>query len=37
MNKITGKFTMVIDKLISFGENLLEHYFNSTKGKIKIN
>lgn len=35
MNKITGKFTMVIDKLISFGENLLEHYFNSTKGKIK--
>ena len=34
MNKIKGKFTMFLDKLISFGENLLEHYFNSTKGKI---
>ena len=33
-DKIHGKFTIFIDKLISFGKNQLESYFNFTKGKI---
>ena len=34
MNKIKGKFTLIIDKLISFGEDLFEKYYNLTRGKI---
>ena len=34
MNKIKGKFTLMIDKLITFGEDFLEKYYNLTKGKI---
>ena len=34
MNIIKGKFTLIIDKLINFSENLLEQYYISTKGKI---
>ena len=34
MNKIKGKFTLMIDKLITFGEDLLEKYYSLTKGKI---
>ena len=34
MNKIKGKFILMIDKLITFGEDLLEKYYNITKGKI---
>ena len=34
MNKIKGKFILMIDKLITFGEELLEKYYNITKGKI---
>lgn len=34
IEKIQGKFTILIDKLISFGINQLEKYYNSTKGKI---
>ena len=34
LNKIKGKFTLIIDKLISFGEDLFEKYYNLTRGKI---
>ena len=34
MNKIKGKFTLMIDKLITFAEELLQKYYNLTKGKI---
>ena len=34
MNKIKGKFTLMIDKLITFGKDLLQNYYNLTKGKI---
>ena len=36
MNKIKGKFTLMIDKLITFAEELLQKYYNLTKGKIII-
>ena len=34
MNIIKGKFILIFDKIISFGENLFEFCYNSTKGKI---
>ena len=34
MNKIKGKFTLLVNKIINFGENKLEKFYNETKGKI---
>ena len=34
MEKIKGKFTLLIDNIINFSENQLENLYNITKGKI---
>ena len=34
MNKIKGKFTLLVNKIINFDENKLEKFYNDTKGKI---
>ena len=34
MNKIKGKFTLLVNKIINFDENKLEKFYNETKGKI---
>ena len=34
MNKLKGKFILVIDKLLNFEQDELEKYYNLTKGKI---
>ena len=34
MEKIKGKFILLIDKIINFSENQLENLYNITKGKI---
>ena len=34
MEKIKGKFTLIIDKIINFGQQQLENFYNFTKGKI---
>lgn len=34
IDKIKGKFTLIIDKIINFGQQQLENFYNFTKGKI---